>query len=82
MISFVYLNDLNLTEAEEKMVKMKEDYTKTKENETLLVDEIEKLRKKIALFENKMQPSNSSSSLNYLKQNKGIKSKIFYFIFR
>ena len=54
------------------MVKMKEDYTKTKENETLLVDEIEKLRKKIALFENKMQPSNSSSSLNYLKQNKGL----------
>jgi hypothetical protein len=51
---------------------MKEDYTKTKENETLLVDEIEKLRKKIALFENKMQPSNSSSSLNYLKQNKGL----------
>ena len=59
------------------MVKMKEDYTKTKENEALLVDEIEKLRKKIALFENKMQPSNSSSSLNYLKQNKGIKSIFF-----
>lgn len=56
---------------------MKEDYTKTKENEALLVDEIEKLRKKIALFENKMQPSNSSSSLNYLKQNKGIKSIFF-----
>lgn len=54
------------TEAEEKVNKMKEDYTKAKEREQSLVDEIEKLRKKVNFYETKSQSS------SYLKKNKGM----------
>ena len=40
-----------LNEAEEKMVKMKEDYVKTKENEEQLNIEIERLKKRLTIYE-------------------------------
>lgn len=49
---------------------MKEDYTKVKEREQTLVDEIEKLRKKVNFYETKAQHN------SYLKKNKGKLSKM------
>jgi hypothetical protein len=47
-----------LNEAEEKMVKMKEDYTKAKESEEQLNTEIEKLKKRLAIYENTKSTKN------------------------
>lgn len=52
---------------------MKEDYTKAKDREQSMVDEIDRLRKKIGFYESKSQHS------SYLKKNKGKKSKFFYY---
>lgn len=60
-----------LSEAEEKVNKMKEDYTKAKDREQSMVDEIDRLRKKIGFYESKSQHS------SYLKKNKGKKSNFF-----
>ena len=43
---------------------MKEDYTKVKDREVSLVDEIEKLRKKVNFYETKAQHN------SYLKKTK------------
>lgn len=61
----------SFSEAEEKVNKMKEDYTKAKDREQSMVDEIDRLRKKIGFYESKSQHS------SYLKKNKGKKSNFF-----
>lgn len=63
-----------LSEAEEKVNKMKEDYTKAKDREQSMVDEIDRLRKKIGFYESKSQHS------SYLKKNKGKKAIFFNFL--
>ena len=62
-------------EAEEKMLKMKEEYTKCKEREITLVEEIERLKKKLINQEIKSNPS-------FSKQNKGEISSFFVENFR
>ena len=56
------------------MVKMKEEYTKIKERETSLSEEVERLKKKLSIYEFKLQnqlPSSTSTSLYLKNQNKG-----------
>ena len=55
-------------EAEEKMNKMKDDYVSTKEKESQMVEEIERLKKKL----NAQEALKSQSTFTYSKQNKGI----------
>lgn len=52
-------------EAEEKVNKTKEEYAKVKEKEESMIEEIDKLRKKLGFYENKIQ--NNSA----FKKNKG-----------
>lgn len=62
------------------MVKMKEEYSKIKERETSLSEEVERLKKKLSIYEMKLQNtlSTSTSSSLYLKnQNKGQWSRAF-----
>lgn len=63
-----------MTEAEEKMNKMKDDYTLTKEKECQMVEEIEKLKKKLGNQEcTKLQ-----STFSYSKKNKENEDTPYY----
>lgn len=61
-------------EAEEKMNKMKEDYTLTREKESQMTDEIERLKKKLNAQEFNKQPLNFLHS----KQNKENEESSYY----
>jgi hypothetical protein len=62
-----------MNESEEKMSKMRDDYNKTKERETCLLDEIDKLKKKLFNYESKYQ------STSQMKKNKGLLIFAFFF---
>lgn len=55
-----------MIEAEEKMNKMKDDYVSIKEKESQMIDEIERLKKKLC----NQESAKSQSTFNHSKQNK------------
>jgi hypothetical protein len=59
-----------MNEAEENMIKMKEEYNKAKETEIQLNSEIDILRKKLGTYEGKSLPHQTSLN-GFNKQNKG-----------
>jgi hypothetical protein len=51
-----------MTESEDKMLKMKEDYVKLKDRESQLSDEVDKYKKRLLFYENKRQSNNNNNN--------------------